>query len=1503
LEANALQLTLLMINRFIRSFFLFIFFLLPVFYGYGQEESYFNTDSDIFIQQVAALLDETSNRAYRDDGKLLMQKFVPRWQAGRFSKAEKDMIKAISEELFQKKYRNYPFFYDFYLALNGLAFSRQPEQSVLNWLKFTKQIVHNQSQRNFSVHLDFTNQLLQNQVISQRGSSSWFLRNAEYRFASDTALIIQVLNSDLVCATRRDSSLIKNTSGIFYTSTNEWQGSGGQIDWWRFDLTEAVQVNLKEYSIDLNQTEYSADSVTFLYKKYFDFKMLGRFEDKVFSSPPGNRTSYPRFSAYFRNYELKDIFEGINYQGGFAMEGATIKGIGNGKTKAKLLFFQEKKLRAILQASDFVLSDDRIISNSVMMTIPMERDSIFHPDANMRYDNKLRQIILYRTETGLADSPFFDSFHMFDLHFEALYWSVDKPEILFRQLEGMRSENSGFLQSMNYFSYTDFDRLRLIDNLHPMFSIENYLKTYNKDNEIMLSWYADFIKKPEEQALTQLLRLAAEGYLVYDPDQRMAIVNERFFHTLSARKGDKDHDVIQISSTTSSFKPNIVMNLDSLILNVSGVEEITLSNAQNVRIIPDQQQIAIRKNRDFTFSGFVGAGLFEFYTIESSFNYDQFKLNFTQVDSLSFFVPLFNQPKRADGRRDYARVRNVISDMSGILYIDQADNKSGKKPSPQYPVFDSKNESYVYFQKPSINENRLLKDDFYYVVDPFEIDSLDDFSTENLRFEGYLNSAGIFPLIEEPLIVLQDYALGFKHQFEELKPIYSEKAFFADSIFLGNHGFWGSGVLEYGPSETQSDSFVFFPDEVRALAHKFSMTEQELPHSFPQAQADTIYFSWLADTNQVILETRYNPLVLFNNVIFKGTAKLNPTELKAMGELSFGQACLKSDYFDFNRQSFTADTSEFKLLTAIRGEPAFVAQKYNAAIDFAMREAFFEYIDTESSLSFPFNNYISTLVEAKWHMDEDKIDLENTVYEKHIDFDSLSYDQLIDLELIGSEFISVHPNQDSLSFFSLQASYNIKSYAIEAYDVGIIKTADAAVFPHEGLVCIHEGARMETLKNAYIIADTSNRRHHFSNATVTVFGRKQFEASGEYQYVDYENNTFPIVFSAIFPDENGITTASGYIEKEQMFRLGPNFWYAGKTLLKANVPLLSFEGVFKSEYACNQQDIPWVRFNSTIDPRDIRIPLDTVLLDEAGQKLYAGLYFDPLDRQYYGSFLNNQRSSKVSPVKSDYGTLRYDRPSNAYKLESLPANGVVSTLDLSINRCLIRGKGTLDLGLDLPLVDFKVVGNYEYLMIPDSISINVLSIFDFMFDDKLLQMMSDSINKAAKSGALLSQSNYLYTLGMLSGTDELNRVQSELSLYGSPRRIPDVYQKSFVFNKLEMSWDKERSAFISQGELRLANVLRNQVNKSISGLVVFEKGRAGDAVTIYMQPSPSEWYYFHYENGIMQAISSSQEFNNRLFELKLEKRILEDPDSDYVYEFVIASKRSVVDFIRHYQLN
>ncbi|MDD3636970.1 MAG: hypothetical protein PHN50_05215 [Bacteroidales bacterium] len=1492
-----------MINRFTRSIVMFLFVLLTLNLS-GQEERYFEEDSDIFIQQIAGLLDEISNKTYQKQGEALMQALLPRWQAGRFSKKEKDLIKDISEVMHQNNYRNYPYFFDFFKAINALASSSHNERSVINWLSFTRQTLENESQRTFGSHLEYSIKLLIDQLISDRGSTSWFLRNASYHFASDTALILQVEQADLVCASRRDSSLILNTSGIFYASDNRWKGRGGNTVWWRFGIDEKdLQLQFRDYSVDLSQSEYSADSVTFSYGKFFNFSMLGRFEDKVFSSPPGNRTSYPRFYAYFNDYELKQIYKNISYRGGFMMEGATVKGTGNGKRKARLEFYQDEKLRVVLQSSEFVMMQGKIVSNSAVVVIPLEQDSLYHPAVHLQYDDQSRRLILYRTETGLADSPFFDSFHKLDIHFEALYWIIDKPDLYFRQLEGTRAESTGFLQSMNYFSFSDFDRLRLIDNQHPMFSIENYLKAYGRENDIQLSYYADFIKKPQEQALTQLLRLAAGGYLVYDPDTQIAILNERFSNTLRARSGDVDYDVIRINSFTSALKPNVQMNFDSLVLNVSGVKEVVLSNAQRVRIFPEEEFVAIGANRDFTFSGFVGAGLFEFYTQESSFDYDKFKINLTQVDSLSFFVPLFNQPERADGSRDYVRVENVISNISGTLYIDQPDNKSGNKQSPQFPIFDSKNESYVYFQRPTINDNRLLKEDFYYVVNPFEIDSLDDFKTDYLRFEGYLNSAGIFPAIAEPLVVLQDYSLGFAHQTTDSLPMYTEKAFYTDSIFLSNQGFWGNGALIYGTSETRADSFVFYPDEVRALANRFEMREQEDPLSLPQAQSDTILFTWLADTNLVILQTVQNPLVLYNNVIFEGTARLSPADMKAEGVLNFGQATMASEYFHFNQSAFHADTSDFRLHTALEGEPAFVAMKYNAFVDFKNREAYFENTGNPSALSFPYNSYICTLDEANWLMDKDQVELKNITFQQQIDIDSLTFDQLIDLNLVGSEFISVHPDQDSLSFFSLKANYDLKTYAIEARDVKIIKTADAAVFPDDGLVRILEGARMETFKKAYIIADTANRQHHFSNAEVTIFGRRQYEASGEYNYIDYQENIFPIYFSAVFPDESGVTTASGTIEKSEQFKLSPHFSYAGKVFLKANEPLLSFDGAFRPEYACNQDETSWVGFSSTIDPRDIRIPLDTSLFDEYGVQLQAGLYYDPLGQKYYSAFLSPARSSNTFSVNNASGFLWYDRKTNSFRLEADNKNNDASTLELAVNRCLIKGKGELRTGLNLPLVDLKQVGTYEHLLIPDSTLLSTTVVFDFMFDEKLLQMMADSINKSAQKGAQLSQSNYLYTLGLLAGNDEMNRVQSELSLYGAARRIPDVYQKSLVFNNLDMSWDTERSAFISQGELRIANVLRSQVNKSLSGLVVFEKGRAGDAITFYLQPSQSEWYYFHYENGIMQAISSSQAFNERLLELKLEKRMLEDEASDFIYEFVIASKRSVVDFIRRYQLN
>ncbi|MDA3942341.1 MAG: hypothetical protein PF694_02235 [Bacteroidetes bacterium] len=1484
--------------RFFRSILVLLLslYFLP---AISQEDNYFSADSESFIFQVETLLADHPSKDYVERGKELMELLKPRWEVGRFSKAEKDQIKLLSELMYQQKLRNFPYFYDFFTAIKALAYSNQKEQSVLNWLGLMQRILLEQSSRDFSNYLDFSNDFFKHGLLSKKGSASWYLRNPDYWFSSDTALQIIVDKADLVCATARDSSLISATSGTFMFEMNAWSGKGGKVDWWRFDLDAAkLFVELNNYVIDLSQPEYEADSVTFYHKYYFDFPMRGKFQDKVHSSPPGSRTSYPRFYAYFNDYSIKNLFNGIDFNGGIALEGATLKGIGEGSRKAELLIKSDDKIQVRLESVEFVLNENKIFSEHVSANVSLENDSVFHPNAQMRYDDLLRRLILFRSEKGVADSPFFDSYHKLDLHLEALYWNIDEKLIQFKQLEGMRSESAGYLESVNFFSAADFSSLRLIDDINPMFIVENYLKEFGRENDIKLDWYANFIKKPPEQAIAQLMRLASKGYLVYDSKTQVANVKERFFNTLKARADETDFDVIRIATKTIGNQPNIELNLESYEMNLLGVEEVILSDEQRVRILPKNNTITFTENRDFSFTGFVGAGLFEFYAGEAYFNYDEFSLNLTHVDSLSFFVPAFEQNIAPGAGKQFVRVQNVIANMSGTLYIDQSDNKSGRNHFPQYPIFDSKNESYVYFEQPFINEGRLIKSEFFYVVEPFEIDSLDDFSTDNLGFEGYLNSAGIFEVIVEPLAVMPDYSLGFDHSTADHYEMFSGKGFFDHTVHLSNKGFWGTGKLNYQTSSAIADSFIFYPDEVAAMPHRFEMKEQQQQVLFPQAQSDTIQYHWFADTNLVVLNTMASPLVLYNNVLFKGTAELSPQGLKASGDLSFGNVEMSSAYFELKNQSFTADTADFKLLTAVNQQVAFAAKDYFTAIDFEARTGNFHYLNQESKLSFPFNQYICTLNEAIWLMDEDMLNLNNNGLAKFNDFDSLSYEGLLDYDLSGSEFISIHPEQDSLSFFSMEASYDFRNYAIKANDVKLIRVADMAVYPADGKVSILEGARMETLRNAHMLVDTANRFHHFNQVEINIFGKNRYQASGYYDYINSEKTIYPVFFSSISANEKQITSATGIIEEQAALKLSPQFNFQGRANLLANRKGLAFDGGFQLVHFCNKISSPWVRFSAVVDPNNVAFPIGEEVQDIDGNSLYSGLLFNSIDRDFYASFLSAANASKTMNATTISGLLKYNRAKSAFTISKGKESVFEESLSFSPNRCLVSGKGAIDLGLNIPMTTLSVFGNYDYFSIPDSISINSMAVFDFIFDEKLLQMMADSLNRAAVQGANLGSGNYLFGLNTYLSPENFSRVQSELSLYGTVRKVPDVLVKSMVFSDLKMSWDAESESFIASGDIGLANVLKTQVNKKLHGYVVLKKDRSGDAVTIYLQPSKAEWYFFHYENGVMQALSSSEAFNSYLMELSQDKRVVKDDKTDYYYEYVIGSRRRVVDFIR-----
>ena len=65
----------------------------------------------------------------------------------------------------------------------------------------------------------------------------------------------------------------------------------------------------------------------------------------------------------------------------------------------------------------------------------------------------------------------------------------------------------------------------------------------------------------------------------------------------------------------------------------------------------------------------------------------------------------------------------------------------------------------MFYDRRAIQRGVYGRDKFYYRSDPFQIDSLDNFTNDGLTFSGTLVSAGIFPGIKEPLRLQPDLSL------------------------------------------------------------------------------------------------------------------------------------------------------------------------------------------------------------------------------------------------------------------------------------------------------------------------------------------------------------------------------------------------------------------------------------------------------------------------------------------------------------------------------------------------------------------------------------------------------------------------------------------------------------------------------------------------------------------------------------------------------------------------
>lgn len=1422
---------------------------------------------------------------------------------------QKSSIIRTCASMLKKRMKAFPDFKNYIHTILSFQLSNQSAESFSGWQASLDKLLEKKN-KYYASYINGCNDLFAANLLYNSASTRWSASNNRYTFDFDTLPKVVFAELDLVCHAKRDSSVIIGTKGSYYPTLRIWSGEGGKVLFTRSGYKEEeAHAKLRKYSIDVTGADYTADSADLYFSKYFDKPLMGLFGDRLLADVTPENASYPRFSTFAKILEINDIVPDVDFIGGLKIEGRKIIGLGTGEEPARLTFYFKKNPFLQVWSNTFVIREEKISSDRTMATFYLDTagcnthcDSIFHPSAQFKYVVKDRQVSLIRSSEGVSNSPFFDSFHNLDLHVEGIFWNIDSTSISMKSLTGDKETKARF-ESASFYQAAKYDYIQGLSDTHPFTPLKRYTKEI-KSRIVETEDYALYVKMPPDQIRALFMGLSNSGFLKYNSKDNNFYVTDRVFFYIDAKAGNTDYDALQFLSIPGTKSDNARMDIHTYNLSLYGVSQVLVSDSQQVMVTPKGRELTVTRNRDFSFTGKVSAGRFEYYGSNFAFDYDQFMFNLTFIDSMRMKIP--GKEKDAMGNTLLVPVKSVIQYINGNLLIDQPGNKSGRKDFNEYPVFNSFKDSYVFYNKSSIQKGVYIQDNFFFNLEPFSIDSLNTFDPSALGLKGNFVSAGIFPDFQDVLKIQPDYSLGFVRTTPENGfPAYGGKGTYSDTIKLSNEGLKGSGVLNYVTSVSKSSNFVFLPDSMNAYVREFEIKKQGKPIEFPDVSGMGVIEHWRPYKDFMNIYKYDEPIVFYKQEMkFEGVLTLSPEILTGNGIASFIKADLIAKHFKFKETSFNSDTADFNLKTEETAEFAFKTINVQSEIDFVSRTGTFKSNGGATIVEFPANQYMCHMDQFKWFMDEKFIEL--GMGSKGSGTTSAQPDSALDtnLDLEGSEFISTNPDQDSLRWVAPYARYFLKEALIKAEEVKFMLVADAVLIPDSGKVTVKKKAKLETFTNAGLTVNSTTKYHKLHNVTADVLGRKNYVASGDYDYEDIYKKKQTIHFAEIKVDTTVQTYAICQVPDSIKFTLIPQIGFKGEVILNASKQFLVFSGYSRLTMQCENVSGSWFRFSSEINPSEVYIPLDSSLINDQGERLSASVsLFNDSASFLYTTFMGPRRTQEDVEILKPSGYLFYAKESNEFRIapkekllnKSLPGNSMV----FNDTKCLTYGEGKLDFGIQSGLFKITSPGVVTMNTVNNKSTIETMMLLDFFFDDAALKEMADNIEGTATLvPADNNRGEYEKGLSEILTKELAGKLITEQNLYGSFSKLPKELNISLFLTQVKFEWNEDARSFRSEGPISVGNVGKSQLNKVMQGQIEIQKKKSGDVFVVYLEADPSNWYFFRYTRGVMEAVSSRDRFNNSIKNLKAEKRQLKGEKDQGNYEFLLSSDKKKNDFLR-----
>ena len=195
----------------------------------------------------------------------LFTQFTNAWNSGPLNVRQKSAIITVSNNLVKKRARIFPHFYNYMKYILSVLNSERIASQFNAWHQVFEKYSTDKTFNNSKLNKLFESLMLMNDsgALFESRAVLWEFTNNNYRIEFDLndEVRIHFNSTDLVCFSKRDSSIVTGTSGYYYPIRNLWVGERGTVTWERAGFSkDSVFARLNNYKINLTRPEFIADS-------------------------------------------------------------------------------------------------------------------------------------------------------------------------------------------------------------------------------------------------------------------------------------------------------------------------------------------------------------------------------------------------------------------------------------------------------------------------------------------------------------------------------------------------------------------------------------------------------------------------------------------------------------------------------------------------------------------------------------------------------------------------------------------------------------------------------------------------------------------------------------------------------------------------------------------------------------------------------------------------------------------------------------------------------------------------------------------------------------------------------------------------------------------------------------------------------------------------------------------------------------------------------------------